>query len=79
MKVEKLRKQLNELEADLRADQRELKRYLADLKDNYGLDADEIGKRLKKIDIEIGDLQKKEKRLIRKVEKALDEINGRDR
>lgn len=76
MKIETLKSQLAELRADLRVDQKELERLFKDLKDKYSLNADEIEKRMKQIDIELEELEVKEKRLLRKIKKDMDEING---
>lgn len=76
MKIETLKSQLAELRADLRVDQKELERLFKDLKDKYNLNVDEIEKRMKQIDIELEELEVKEKRLLRKIKKDMDEING---
>jgi cell division septum initiation protein DivIVA len=76
--LEKLKKDIDSLITNLKIYERELNRFLKELKDEYGIEPDEVEEFLENIDKEIEKKKKKKKKkeretkeLIRDIENAL--------
>lgn len=75
-KIEDIKKRISELQADARLDRKELSRLNNKLLDEYNIDHKSAIKRLRDISKEKKKLKKHQKKILRKIEEGLDEIDA---